>query len=88
MNEKLNKLANKLELLGVVLTLWAAMRADGGLGLWLPLVLAGMGACLLGAGLSFLCSEKGRVLRRRHFGRSCPAAGAPAAVVLAFPKAG
>ena len=89
MNRKLTAFANGLELFSAALMLLAALRADGGLPLWLPVALAailmgGMGLCL-----SWLCSEDGKAFRKRAFS-SPPAPKAPlhASTVIPFPKAG
>ncbi len=90
MNTRLSKLAGRLERLGVVLTLWAAARADGGMTFWLPLTLCGMVLCLTGMGLHWLCSQAGKDWRRSRFGSraALPLPRDAAPVILAFPKAG
>ncbi len=89
MNKKLERAAELLKLFGLALSLWGAMRADGGLTPWLPLALAGMAACLLGLGLGWLCSEEGKGWRRARFGEipQEPAWEAESKIVV-FPKAG
>ena len=89
MNRKLTAFANMLECLSAALLLFSALRADGGLPLWLPVALAailmgGMGLCL-----SWLCSEDGKAFRKRAFS-SPPAPKAPVrtSTVIPFPKAG
>ena len=52
MNTKLMHFSNHLELYGVLLLLFSALRADGGLHFWLPLALTGIVLCLTGLGLS------------------------------------
>ncbi len=90
MNTRLSKLADRLECLGVVLTLWEAARADGGMTFWLPLTLCGMALCLTGMGLHWLCSQAGKDWRRSRFGSravlSIPRDAASG--ILMFPKAG
>ncbi len=88
MNKKLNRLANQFQVIGLILALWAAMRADGGLALWLPLVTAGAALCLGGLCLAWLCSEEGRAWRKTHFGRTASVLPPQAPRLLVFPKAG
>ena len=87
MNRKLTHFADKLELLGVMLVVFAALRADGGLDFWLPLALTGTCACLIGAALSWLCSQRGQAFRRRSFGTQPPLRPVHREQVLVFPKA-
>lgn len=88
MNKKLMLFSHHLELCGVLLLLFSALRADGGLGFWLIPALAGMVLCFAGLGLSWLCSDDGLIFRRRTFGtaKSAPAPLPPS--VIPFPKAG
>ena len=65
MNRKLSRFAKKAQLLGVLLLLLAALRADGGLGFWLVPALAGMILGGFGLGLAWLCGSSGLALRRR-----------------------
>ena len=51
MNTKLMHFSNHLELYGVLLLLFSALRADGGLHFWLPIALTGIILCLAGLGL-------------------------------------
>ena len=88
MNRKLTVFANKLELFGVVLLFFSALRADGGLSFWLAPALAGMLLCLLGLGFSWLCSPQGLQFRRSLFSSPAPQPTYPVRRVLSFPKAG
>lgn len=88
MNTKLMHCSNRLELYGVLLLLFSALRADGGLNVWLIPALLGMILCLAGLGLSWLCSEAGLGFRRRTFGAPQPAAAPPCPMPIPFPKAG
>ena len=75
---------------GIVLTVLAALRADGGLSFWLAPALCGIVLGVFGLALAWLCSDAGRHFRRRLF-RTKPAfpLSAPApARVISFPKAG
>lgn len=89
MNKKLTAFANILEGIAAALLLFSALRADGGLPLWLPMALTGAALGCAGLGLSWLCSDKGRDFRRRAFG-TVPAPVLPprAQTVIPFPKAG
>ena len=89
MNRKLTVFANTLEGVSLVLLLLSALRADGGLPLWLPMALTGILLGGLGLVLSWLCSEEGRDFRRRAFG-TAPAPSLPprSQIVIPFPKAG
>ena len=80
MNRKLTVFSNKLELLGVVLVFFSALRADGGLNFWLPSALSGMLLCLCGLGLNWLCSHRGQQFRRSLFAYTLPGRFPP------FPK--
>lgn len=90
MNRKLSRFAKKAQLLGVLLLLLAALRADGGLGFWLAPALAGMILGGFGLGLAWLCGSSGLALRRRLAAppvlreRPLPAKAA----VIPFPRAG
>ena len=88
MNRKLNGFADKLELCGVVLLLFAALRADGGLTFWFPPALTGAAMCLTGLALGWLCSQRGQQFRRSLFSRPAPSMVSPAPQLLIFPKAG
>lgn len=88
MNRKLTRFADRMELLGAVLLLFAALRADGGLAFWLAPALAGTALCLAGLGLSWLCSEEGLAFRRRALGAAAPVPTAPPERIIPFPKAG
>lgn len=89
MNRKLTAFANTLECIAAILLLFAALRADGGLPLWLPMALTAIAAGCLGLGLSFLCSEDGRAFRKRTFGTPlAPAQPSGTPIVIPFPKAG
>lgn len=88
MNTKLMHFSNHLELYGVLLLLFSALRADGGLRFWLPIALAGIILCLAGLGLSWLCSETGLAFRRHNSHIQSPAPAASAEKLLPFPKAG
>ena len=88
MNTKLMRLSNHLELYGVLLLLFSAFRADGGLHFWLPTALTGIILCLVGLGLSWLCSPAGLAFRRRCFGTEVAAPAAPVKTLIPFPKAG
>ena len=88
MNRKLTRFADKLELFGIVLLLFAARRADGGLAFWLAPALCGTALCLLGLGLAWLCSGNGLAFRRRAFGKPAPAPAAVTEKLIPFPKAG
>lgn len=88
MNTKLMRFSNHLELYGVLLLLFSALRADGGLTFWLPSALAGIVLCLAGLGLSWLCSPKGLAFRRRQSTAQRPAPSLPAEKLIPFPKAG
>ena len=57
MNRKLSRFAKKAQLLGVLLLLLAALRADGGLGFWLAPALTGMVLGSFGLGLACLCGS-------------------------------
>ncbi len=89
MDRKLNAAATGMELLGLVLLVAGAGRADGGLTLWLLPGLAGIGLLTMGLLLSVLCSRRGRAFRRSRFGRKLPPAAAQEPPpVIPFPKAG
>ena len=90
MNKKLELFAGQLELCGVLLLLFSALRADGGLNFWLIPALTGMVLCLAGLGLCWLCSPKGLAFRRRTFGAQpqTPTPTAPAQPLISFSKAG
>ena len=88
MNTKLMHFSNHLELYGVLLLLFSALRADGGLYFWLPLALTGIILCLGGRGLSWLCSESGRAFRRRNSGIQQPPPATSVEKLIPFPKAG
>ena len=88
MNTKLMHFSNHLELYGVLLLLFSALRADGGLYFWLPLALTGIILCLAGLGLSWLCSESGRAFRRRNSGIQSPPPATSVEKLIPFPKAG
>jgi len=88
MNKKISLFSGHLELCGVLLLLFSALRADGGLSFWLIPALLGMFLCLMGLGLSWLCSEAGLAFRRRTFGPSQPAPLPPAQALVSFSKAG
>ena len=89
MNTKLNRLASRLENLSLLLMLFAALRADGGAGFWLPPVLCGIALGSLGLALSWLCTPSGLHFRRRLFRTKpkAPAAALSAPRVIPFPKA-
>lgn len=89
MNGKLTAFANRLECIAAALLLFSALRADGGLPLWLPMALTAIVVGCAGLGLSWLCSEKGRIFRRHTFG-AAPAPTLPprSQTVIPFPKAG
>ena len=88
MNTKLMHFSNHLELYGVLLLLFSALRADGGLHFWLPIALTGIVLCLAGLGLSWLCSESGRAFRRRNSGIQAPPPATSVEKLIPFPKAG
>ena len=90
MNRKLSRFAKKAQLLGVLLLLLAALRADGGLGFWLAPALAGMVLGGFGLGLAWLCGSSGLALRRRLAAPPVPRERPlPAkAAVISFPRAG
>ena len=88
MNRKLNGFADKLELCGVVLLFFSALRADGGLTFWFPPALTGAVMCLTGLVLGWLCSRRGLQFRRSLFSRPVPTLAAPTPQLLSFPKAG
>ena len=88
MNRKINTFANRLQLMGVLLIFFAALRADGGLDVWLAPALLGMALAAAGLGLWWLCSDKGLAFRRRSFGGPVPAPAAPVRAPIPFPKAG
>ena len=89
MNKKLELFAGQLELCGVLLLLFSALRADGGLSFWLFPALMGMALCLMGLGISWLCSPKGQAFRRRTFGtQQPPLPTAPLQPPLSFSNAG
>lgn len=89
MNQKINRFASLLQWTGSLLLLFAALRADGGLGFWLTPALLGTALAGAGLGLWWLCSAKGRAFRLRTFGKSVPAPAVPhREVVIPFPKAG
>lgn len=88
MNTKLMRLSNHLELYGVLLLLFSAFRADGGLHFWLPIALTGIILCLVGLGLSWLCSPEGLAFRRRNSGIQPPAPSISVETLIPFPKAG
>ena len=88
MNRKLTVFSNKLELLGVVLVFFSALRADGGLNFWLPSALSGMLLCLCGLGLNWLCSHRGQQFRRSLFAAPAPTPVYAPRQILSFPKAG
>ncbi len=88
MNKKLELFAGHLELCGVLLLLFSALRADGGLPFWLIPALTGIALCLIGLSLSWLCSPDGLAFRRRTFGAPQPAPVTPTQTVIPFPKAG
>ncbi len=67
MNRLLIRLSLRLKALSLPLLLWAAMRADAGLSLWLLPALTGILSGLCGLTLAHLCSPEGRALRRRLF---------------------
>ena len=82
MNRKLSRFAKKAQLLGVLLLLLAALRADGGLGFWLAPALTGMVLVSFGLGLAWLCGSSGLALQipaagelsvaHRHLGLLAP----------------
>lgn len=72
MNRLLIRLSLRLKALSLPLLLWAAMRADAGLSLWLLPALAGILSGLCGLTLAHLCSPEGRALRRRLFAHPAP----------------
>ena len=90
MNRKLSRFAKKAQLLGVLLLLLAALRADGGLGFWRAPALAGMVLGGFGLGLAWLCGSSGLALRRRLAATPVPRERPlPAkAAVISFPRAG
>ena len=90
MNRKLSRFAKKAQLLGVLLLLLAALRADGGLGFWLAPALAVMILGGFGLGLAWLCGSSGLALRRRLAAPPVPRERPlPAkAAVISFPRAG
>ena len=88
MNTKLMHFSNHLELYGVLLLLFSALRADGGLHFWLPIALTGIILCLAGLGLSWLCSESGRTFRRRNSGIQQQPPATSVEKLIPFPKVG
>ena len=89
MNRKLTVFANTLEGMSAALLLLSALRADGGLPLWLPMALAGILLGSLGLILSWLCSDQGRAFRRQAFGTApAPVLPSHTPIVIPFPKAG
>jgi len=87
MNKKLMLFSGHLELCGVLLLLFSALRADSGLAFWLIPALAGMTLALVGLGLSWLCSPDGLSFRRRTFGTAKTVPEPPLQSVIFFPKA-
>lgn len=90
MNRLLIRFSIRLKVLSLPLLLWAALRADAGLPLWLLPALFGILSGLCGLMLAHLCSSKGRALRRRLFADP-PAAVAPEeppAPLSVLPRAG
>ena len=88
MTKKLLRCASLLQWTGSLLLLFAALRADGGLGFWLAPALTGILLATLGLGLWWLCSDEGLAFRRRTFGQPAPTAAAIAPQIIPFPKAG
>ena len=90
MNQKLYRLAGRLQPAGVTLLLWAALRADGGLSFWLAPALLGLGCCTMSLTLRWLCSPQGLAFRRKLSG-FCPIPAPPpppCAVICSCKKAG
>lgn len=90
MNRMLIRFSVRLKALSLPLLLWAALRADAGLSLWLLPALGGIPLGLCGLTLELLCSPRGRALRRRLFAAPSPALPpeeAPA-VPIPLPRAG
>ena len=88
MTKKLLRCASLLQWTGTLLLLFAALRADGGLGFWLAPALTGILLATLGLGLWWLCSNEGLAFRRRTFGQPVPQTAAIAPQIIPFPKAG
>ena len=88
MNKKLMHFSHHLQLCGVLLLLFSALRADGGLDFWLIPALIGMMLCLAGLGLSWLCSPEGQDFRSSTFGKQPSAVSVPLPKPIPFPKAG
>ena len=88
MTKKLLRCASLLQWTGSLLLLFAALRADGGLGFWLPPALTGILLAAFGLGLWWLCSDQGLAFRRRTFGQPAPIPKAAIPQIIPFPKAG
>lgn len=88
MNGKLTRFSDTLDVFGVLLLFFAALRADGGLAFWLAPALTGITLCTLGLLLGWLCSASGRRFRRRMFSTPALLQSPPAPGILPFPKAG
>lgn len=90
MNRMLIRFSVRLKALSLPLLLWAALRADAGLSLWLLPALGGILLGLFGLTLELLCSPCGRALRRRLFAAPSPALPPEEtpAVPVPLPRAG